>query len=54
MKDYRKICGWFFMAYPSRATTNCFVGGCRFGYKGFKFLCKKCKNCYKGIYNEEI
>ena len=54
MKDYRKLCAWFFMPSPSRALSHSFVGGCKFGYKGFQFLCKKCKNCCNGIYNEKI
>ena len=48
MKDYRNICGWFFMASPSRLHTNFWRGcGCMCGYKGFKTLCKKCINKFE-------
>lgn len=44
-KDYFKLCRWFFTASPSRCMLNRTYGCCKFGYKGFKSICKKCVNC---------
>lgn len=44
-KDYFKLCRWFFTASPSRCMLNHIYGGCKFGCKGFKFICNKCTNC---------
>ncbi len=44
-KDYFKPCRWIFTASPSQCMINRTYGGCKFGYKGFKLICKKCVNC---------
>lgn len=47
MKDYKNACGCFFQGSPSRCLSVYIWGGCKFGYKGFNFLCSKCKNYVK-------